>query len=255
MPPTANGQNTSENKPAQRVYRPGQRQQERIQRLTRRRKRRRIITATITAVLLIALGIAGLVWWQNDTAQRIALANAHATATATVVDAHTTATAIVRANATATVLTQNCFIDPSGPKIPPIYAGTATPSAGPNNSPALSGTPVELKGGLKYVDITVGTGPDATSGSNLSVEYTGWIASTCAKFDSSYGGSNAGAPFTLTLGKGQVIPGWDQGLVGVKAGGIRRLYIPAALAYGSQAQGPIPANSDLIFDVTVLSVK
>jgi peptidylprolyl isomerase/FKBP-type peptidyl-prolyl cis-trans isomerase FkpA len=115
---------------------------------------------------------------------------------------------------------------------------------------------------LKYVDIKVGTGTAAVSGDSLSVEYTGWLASTCTKFDSSYDSTSGtpGTPFTFSLGEGQVIPGWDDGLLGMKPGGIRRLYIPSALAYGSQGQQDqngntiIPANANLIFDVQVLSV-
>ena len=242
MPPTMNGKKASDNQPGPKVYRPGQRQQERMQRLARRQKRQRIILASMAAVLLVAAGIAGAVWYQNYNAQLAIAANNHATATA---------------NANATSIATNCFINPSGPKVPAIYAGTATPNAGPSSSPELSGTPTKLQGGLQYVDIITGKGPAAKSGSNISVEYTGWVASTCTKFDSSYDGSSGtpGTPFTVALGQGQVIPGWDQGLVGIQAGGIRRLFIPAALAYGSSGQGSIPPNADLIFDVTALSVK
>jgi FKBP-type peptidyl-prolyl cis-trans isomerase len=157
-------------------------------------------------------------------------------------------------NTTATAISKNCFIDPSGPSVPSIYTSSATPSAGPVSAPAVSGTPVTLSGGLKYVDIKTGTGQAARSGSTLAARYTGWLASTCQKFDSSYD-RPPGSPFTFTVGQGQVIQGWDQGLPGIKAGGIRRLFIPAALGYGSQAQGLIPANSDLIFDVQAISVQ
>jgi hypothetical protein len=261
MPETVKEPSNSENKLVQqKVYRPGQRQQERLQRLARRRKRQRIVTASITAVLIITLGITGLVWFQNDTAQKAAIASAHITATANVranatgtAGAYTTATANVYAQATTIVLAKNCFLNPDGPAVPPIYSATATPSAGPANSPALSGDPVTSDDGLKYVDIKAGTGQAIASGNTADVEYTGWLASTCQKFDSSY--DHGGKPFPVTVGQHQVIQGWDKGLVGMQAGGIRRLYIPAALAYGSQGQGPIPPNADLIFDVTVLSVK
>jgi hypothetical protein len=246
MPQTVNGQNTKTSGPASKASRPGQRQQERMQRLARRQRRRRIISGSITAVVLIALGVAGVLFYNSYSAQQAVLATTHANATATA-----------GTHATATSITKNCFINPSGPSVPAIYDSSSTPGSGPSSSPSLSGNPVTLSGGLKYVDIRVGTGPAAKSGSNISVEYTGWLASTCTKFDSSYDGSNTtpGTPFTLTLGQGQVIPGWDKGLVGMKAGGIRRLYIPAALGYGNQSQGPIPANADLVFDVSVLSVK
>jgi peptidylprolyl isomerase len=245
MSQTVNGQqNTPENasRPAQRAYRPGQRQQERMQRLARRRKRQRIIASTVAAFLVIALGIAGSVLLQNYNEQQALMASQH-TATATT---HAQATARARANATATVVTQNCFIVQSAP----------------TTAPAISGQTVTLKGGLKYIDIKVGTGPAAQKGSKITANYTGWLATTCQKFDSSYdahanqtGQSQPPQPFTVALGEGQVIPGWDQGLVGIKAGGIRRLYIPSALAYGPQGSGPIPGNTNLIFDVQIVSIK
>ena len=260
MSQTVNGQNTPENvsRPAQRVYRPGQRQQERTRRLARRRKRNRIIAASVAAFVIIALGITGSVLFENYKSQQALIASQHA-ATAT---AHAQATAKVEANATATAVTKNCFITPNAPAVPSIYSSSATPKSGPTTAPAISGKPVTLKGGLKYIDIKTGTGPAAQKGSKITVNYTGWLATTCQKFDSSYdshtdqnGQSQPPQAFPLTLGEGQVISGWDQGLVGIKAGGIRRLYIPAALGYGSQGSGPIPGNTDLIFDVQIVSVK
>ena len=160
------------------------------------------------------------------------------------------------APSTATAITKNCFVDPSGPRVPAVYAASATPTSGPAPAPAVSGTPVTLSNGLKYVDIKTGSGPAAHNGSTVTVNYTGWLASTCQKFDSSYDshGSQPAQPFSFPLGQGQVVKGWDNGLVGMKAGGIRRLFIPSALGYGSQANGPIPANSDLIFDVQMVSM-
>lgn len=248
---------------AQRVSRPGQRQQERLQRVTRRRKRRRIIASTVAAILVITAGIIGTVWFQNYNDQRIAAANAHGTATAKVVNGHATATAIVIANATATVVAKNCFVSSNAPAIPAIYTGTTPPSSGPTTAPEISGTPINGKDGLKYVDIKAGTGAVVKSGDTITANYTGWIASTCQKFDSSFdshtdqqsGQTQPGQPFTTPIGKGQVIKGWDEGLVGMKVGGIRRLYIPAALGYGAQGGGPIPPNSNLIFDVQIVSAK
>jgi peptidylprolyl isomerase len=229
-----------------------------MQRLARRRKRQRIIASTVAAFLVIALGIAGSVLLQNYNEQQALMASQH-TATATT---HAQATARARANATATVVTQNCFIVQSAPAVPSVYAGNANPKAGPTTAPAISGQTVTLKGGLKYIDIKVGTGPAAQKGSKITANYTGWLATTCQKFDSSYdahanqtGQSQPPQPFTVALGEGQVIPGWDQGLVGIKAGGIRRLYIPSALAYGPQGSGPIPGNTNLIFDVQIVSIK
>lgn len=253
MTQTMNGKNGTGTKQPQRLRRPGQRQQERLERQERRRRRQRYWTGGILAVAIIALSTFGFIEYQRYTAAQTA--SQQATATAIAVKSAATATAIANTNATATVaaLAQNCFISSSGQTIPAIYANAATPSAGPTNSPAITGTPVTLAGGLKYVDIKVGSGPAVKAGSSVTVEYTGWLASTCQKFDSSY--DHNGQPLPVTVGKGQVIKGWDEGLVGLKAGGIRRLYIPAALAYGAQAQQGIPANSDLIFDVTVLTIK
>jgi FKBP-type peptidyl-prolyl cis-trans isomerase FkpA len=117
----------------------------------------------------------------------------------------------------------------------------------------VSGTPVKLPDGLQYIDMQVGCGPAAQSGSNVSVQFTGWLQKTGKKFDSSWD-HNAQA-FTLVLGQGKVIKGFDEGLVGMKQGGSRRIIIPAALAYGKTGSPPtIPPNSVLIFDVTMGSV-
>jgi FKBP-type peptidyl-prolyl cis-trans isomerase FkpA len=89
------------------------------------------------------------------------------------------------------------------------------------------------------------------------VNYTGWIYAPKAEkqhgeqFDSSIGRE----PFSFQLGGGQVIPGWDQGVQGMKVGGKRTLIIPAELGYGAQGAGPIPPNSNLIFDVELLDVR
>jgi FKBP-type peptidyl-prolyl cis-trans isomerase len=105
---------------------------------------------------------------------------------------------------------------------------------------------------LQSTDLTVGSGAAAKAGDCLVVKYYGTLASDGTRFDDNY---STTAAFPFTLGQGQVIPGWDQGLVGMKAGGTRRLVIPAALAYGSQANGSIPANSDLVFVVKLLKIK
>lgn len=107
------------------------------------------------------------------------------------------------------------------------------------------GTPVTLA----TQDTVVGTGPAAKAGDQVTVNYTGKLGDGTV-FDSSVGKT----PFTFMLGAGQVIPGWDQGLVGMKAGGKRLLVIPPQLAYGSQAYGPIPANSTLTFEVELLKI-
>ncbi len=111
---------------------------------------------------------------------------------------------------------------------------------------------------LQTTDLVVGTGAEATTGRSLSVHYTGWLYKASAvdnkgtKFDSSI---DRGSPFSFTLGVRQVIVGWDQGIVGMKVGGQRRLIIPPSLGYGAGGQGAIPGNATLVFDVQLLAVN
>ena len=223
--------------PPQKQYRPGQRQQERMQRQARRKRRQRIWGASIAASLIIILSIVGIVEYQHYNADRAAALLASENATATkIARVHASATAQQLASCLATL------------------KNTPTPTAGPVKPPAVSGTPVTLPDGLQYVDMQVGCGPAAQSGSNVSVQYTGWLQKTGKKFDSSWD-RNAQA-FTLVLGQGKVIKGWDEGLVGMKQGGVRRLIIPASLAYGATGSPPtIPPNSVLIFDVTMEGIS
>jgi FKBP-type peptidyl-prolyl cis-trans isomerase len=113
-------------------------------------------------------------------------------------------------------------------------------------------TPVAHVPSLSCIDVKLGsTGQAVQSSSTIIANYTGALASTGVIFQSSL--DNNGQPFSTALSG--VIPGWQQGLLGMRAGGERRLLIPASLAYGSQAQSGIPANSDLVFDITVLEVQ
>ncbi len=113
---------------------------------------------------------------------------------------------------------------------------------------------VSVGSGLRYGVVTAGTGDPITNKSLLSVDYSGWLRSTGAVFDSSSGFGGSHAAFDLILGIGAVIPGWDRGLQGAKVGEDRVLFIPAALAYGKKGSGAsIPGNSDLIFETSVLS--
>ena len=110
--------------------------------------------------------------------------------------------------------------------------------------------------GLQIEDTTVGEGAEAQAGQHVTVHYTGWLrnddGSTGAKFDSS---KDRNDPFQFSLGAGQVIRGWDEGVQGMKVGGARRLTIPASLGYGARgAGGVIPPNATLIFDVELLAV-
>jgi FKBP-type peptidyl-prolyl cis-trans isomerase len=117
------------------------------------------------------------------------------------------------------------------------------------------GKMTELPSGLKYTDTNVGTGAEAKRGDKVTVHYTGWLYNNGEKgkkFDSSV---DRGEPFSFPLGGGQVIPGWDQGVAGMKVGGKRTLIIPANLGYGARgAGGVIPPNATLMFDVELLKV-
>ncbi len=116
----------------------------------------------------------------------------------------------------------------------------------------VTGDGVKTASGLVYWDIRVGNGEVAKEGSRVRVHYTGWLT-TGKKFDSSVDG---GKPFDFTIGNGEVIKGWEEGVAGMRVGGKRQLRIPPALAYGAAGYpGAIPANATLIFDVQLLGVQ
>lgn len=116
-------------------------------------------------------------------------------------------------------------------------------TGGGTSSPATSASP----SGLQVTDIKVGDGAVAAPGDTLTVSYVGTLQDG-STFDSN-------DHFSFVVGTGQVIKGWDKGMVGMKVGGERKLVIPPDLAYGSQAMGSIPPNSTLTFDVKLLDVK
>jgi FKBP-type peptidyl-prolyl cis-trans isomerase len=105
-------------------------------------------------------------------------------------------------------------------------------------------------------DLRVGTGDTVLDSSTVSVNYTGWLYDA-TKPDSKgpQFGTSGGTPFSFTLNTGQVIPGWDQGVLGMKVGGLRRLVIPPSLGYGSTRNGQIPPNATLVFEIELLSVQ
>ncbi len=105
--------------------------------------------------------------------------------------------------------------------------------------------------GLYHKDLVVGSGDESVAGQTVSVHYTGWLPDG-TKFDSSKDRNEA---FEFSLGQGQVIRGWDEGVAGMRVGGSRKLVIPSELGYGARGVGPIPPNSILVFDVELLGVR
>ncbi len=134
-------------------------------------------------------------------------------------------------------------------------ASSAQQTATATTTPAPAATPGETRmpNGLVIQDISVGNGAVAEDGKSVSVHYTGWLTDG-TKFDSS---RDRQQPFSFTLGAGMVIPGWDQGVKGMRVGGKRKLTIPPALGYGAQGTpgGPIPPNATLVFDVELMGVR
>jgi peptidylprolyl isomerase len=134
----------------------------------------------------------------------------------------------------------------TAPPTTPAPAATADPKpkiAKPSGPPPKK---------LKIIDLKKGRGPPVKSGDQVTVQYVGVLYKTGQQFDASY---DTGQPFPFQLGAGSVIPGWDKGVVGMRAGGRRQLIIPPALAYGSQGSPPkIPPNSTLIFDIDLVKV-
>ena len=123
--------------------------------------------------------------------------------------------------------------------------GSSSPTAPSQNATWIANVP------FSTTDLTVGTGAEATNGARLVVDYAGWLYNTTTAdnkgvgFDSS---ANRG-PLQFVLGAGNVIRGWEQGIPGMRVGGIRRLIIPPDLAYGAAGNGSIPPNATLIFEV------
>ena len=134
-----------------------------------------------------------------------------------------------------------------------LLAIAAVPLA---SQPAEGAAEVTTPSGLRIIDVKPGTGPVPHAGQTVTVNYTGWLfvdGKKGKKFDSSL---DRGEPFSFTLGQGQVIKGWDEGLATMHVGGKRTLIIPPDLGYGaSSAGGVIPPGATLIFDVDLLGVK
>ena len=126
------------------------------------------------------------------------------------------------------------------------------PTAAPDKPPEITGEEVVTATGLRYVDLTVGTGALPANGDRVAVNYTGWLEADGTKFDSSLERAEA---FGFTLGVGGVIKGWDEGVLTMREGGKRRLIIPGGLAYGAAGRPPnIPPDATLVFDIELITV-
>ena len=125
-----------------------------------------------------------------------------------------------------------------------VAAGCSTPTSPTNSVP------------FTQTDLRVGVGTEAVNGSVVTVEYTGWFYDASrpdakgVQFDTTTGRE----PFTFTVGAGQVIAGWEQGMIGMRVGGLRRLIVPPSLAYGPNRIGLIPPNTTLLFEVELVDV-
>jgi len=125
-------------------------------------------------------------------------------------------------------------------------------SSSVGSPPTPIGQPTKTASGLVYETLKEGTGPVAKSGQNISIHYTGTLVDG-KKFDSS---RDSGSPFSTRIGVGAVIPGWDEGVPGMKVGERRKLTIPASIGYGERGSPPvIPGGATLIFDVELMGVE
>jgi peptidylprolyl isomerase len=157
--------------------------------------------------------------------------------------------------ATSTTTTSSTTTTTAGPAT--AAPAAAAPAATTTTTTTTTTAAPDLKtvtaaSGLKYQDVAVGTGPSPQAGDTVTVNYTGTLDDG-TKFDSSI---DRGTPFDFTIGVGQVIKGWDEGVMSMKVGGKRNLIIPSDLGYGATgAGGVIPPNATLHFYVELLGIK
>ena len=141
---------------------------------------------------------------------------------------------------------------PADASTPGPTAPAQTPGVPDESPPDVTGEEVTLDSGLVYIDFDPGTGEVAQTGDTVAVNYTGWLQDTGELFDSSI---SRDSTFSVVIGAGGVIQGWELGLPGLAEGGTRRLIIPAELAYGEGGSGEtIPANATLIFDIELVDI-
>lgn len=141
------------------------------------------------------------------------------------------------------------------PALPLLACLAALAACTPAAAPVAPTDPIAR---FEQIDTQAGSGDAARPGQKVSVHYTGWLYDADAplqhgqKFDSSL---DRGQPFTFTVGAGQVIRGWDEGVAGMQVGGKRTLMIPPEYGYGARSIGPLPANASLVFDVELLKIE
>lgn len=210
------------------------RRQAEIERRARAKRRTTVVGAVLGTVAVIGAVIGVVIWATSGSGGNAKLAaKNHDTPSTPASSAPTTPA--------------------SAPKAPKKCA-KISPNPPAKGQPTVPDVTGKAPKHLVVKDVTVGHGPAAAKGSTLKVDYIGISCSTGKVFDATY--RDGGKPFTVTpLGTASVIPGWNKGLIGIKAGGVRELIIPASLAYGPQGSGPIAPNETLIFLVTAKSVS
>lgn len=136
-----------------------------------------------------------------------------------------------------------------------VLAAFAVPSQAQQAQEPAQSEPeaVTTESGLQYVDLEEGMGPAVRKGDVVEVHYVGWLPGTDKAFDSSHA---RGRPFRFRVGRGEVIDGWDEGVVGMKVGGKRRLLIPPELGYGKRGAGQaVPPDATLLFEVEIVGIR
>ncbi|HUB25431.1 MAG TPA: FKBP-type peptidyl-prolyl cis-trans isomerase [Tepidisphaeraceae bacterium] len=137
--------------------------------------------------------------------------------------------------------------------VPSDIAGPPKPAATPNKFQLYPGPRHTTASGLTIIEVRAGTGPAVKSGDSVAVHYQGILYADGTQFDSSY---DRGEPITFTVGSGQLIKGFDEGVVGMKVGEKRQLVIPPDIAYGPAGKPPtIPANATLVFNVELMQIN
>lgn len=196
------------------------------------------------AVALGAFGTLGLTACSSSPSNSSASSNVASTSHGTGSGSSATTTTVAAGGSSTTT--------PSGGAIAPIPAADLSPAGTAGTAPTIkipSGTPPTS---LQSADLITGTGATAQTGDSVTVQYVLGTYSSGKEIQSSW----SSQPFSFTLGAGQVIPGWDQGVVGMKVGGRRELIIPPSLGYGAQSPGAgIAANDTLVFVIDLLKVN